>query len=122
MLLFPLEHTCFIAFLYFRKVGNFDLQALKGHFWSWRAVIVIMAYFSWMAFLDENNLMVQYKRHRKLKELEKNKDYYSAEIKRVSHELYELSNNPETLEKFAREHYWMKRPDEDVFVLVAQEK
>jgi cell division protein FtsB len=81
-----------------------------------------MAYFSWMAFLDENNLMVQYKRHRKLKELEKNKDYYSAEIKRVSHELYELSNNPETLEKFAREHYWMKRPDEDVFVLVAQEK
>ncbi len=100
------------------------LQLFKPseRWWSWRAVIVVLAYASWMVFLDQNNVMIQYRRYSKLKELENNRDYYLGEIKRVSHELHELKNNPETLEKFAREHYWMKRSDEDVFVLVAQGK
>lgn len=120
MLLFFGENNSFQRFLYFRRVEKLNLPDFKARWRFWRAAIVIVAYASWMVFLDENNLLVQYRRYSKLRELEKNRDYYTGEIKVVSHELYELRNNPETLEKFAREHYWMKRADEDVFVLVAE--
>ena len=41
----------------------------------------------------------------------------------ITDEAYkELTTNPATQEKFAREHYHMKRANEDVFVIVEKEK
>lgn len=90
----------------------------SGKWWSLRALVAVLVFFIWMLLLDENNLMLQAKRYAKLQELKGTRDYYASEIKRIHTELEELKTNPETMEKFAREHYWMKRDNEDVFVIV----
>ena len=88
-----------------------------GKWWSVRAILAFLAFAVWMLFLDENNILLQVKRSSKLQELQGTRDYYANEIKRINTELVELKTNPETMEKFAREHYWMKRDNEDVFVI-----
>ncbi|HWB62293.1 MAG TPA: septum formation initiator family protein [Chitinophagales bacterium] len=77
-----------------------------------------MAFAIWMLFIDENNLFNQYRKHAELSALLEKKQYYLKQIDESDKAYKELTTNPETQEKFAREHYWMKKPNEDVFVIV----
>ncbi len=73
-----------------------------------------------MLFLDENNLINQYRKHRELAALLEKRNYYTEQIKETDREFYQLTTNRYTQEKFAREHYYMKRDNEDVFVIVEE--
>ena len=68
-------------------------------------------------FTDHNNLFEQRDRKQELKELQAKKEYYQQEISKTKKELAELSNNPAALEKYAREKFYMKRDNEDVFIV-----
>jgi len=68
-------------------------------------------------FTDHNNFFEQADRKRELKELQTKKKYYEDEIEKTKKELADLSNNPAAIEKYAREHFMMKRDNEDVFVV-----
>lgn len=72
----------------------------------------------WMLVFDANDLGKQLDIYRKWKELRNEKQYYLDNIQVVKRERAELMSSPALLEKFAREKYLMKRPGEDVFVLV----
>jgi cell division protein DivIC len=76
------------------------------------------AFLVWMLFIDDNNLINQYRKHSELSALLEKKDFFVQQIKKTDKEYFELTTNPATQEKFAREHYWMKRDNEDVFVIV----
>jgi len=65
-------------------------------------------------------MITQYQYKKQLNELEREKIYFSEEIKKTSKELEELTSNPELLEKFAREKYFMKKDNEEVFVFTTQ--
>jgi hypothetical protein len=75
----------------------------------------------WMLFLDENNMMTQYRRHRELSALLVKRNFYAGQISQTDQQYHELTSNPATQEKFAREHYWMKRDNEDVFVITTKD-
>ncbi|SDX77367.1 FtsB family cell division protein [Hymenobacter psychrophilus] len=81
-----------------------------------------LAFLGWMFLFDANDLVRQYDMYAKLQELEGDREYYLREIDKVKKDRAELLSSPELLEKFAREKYIMKRPGEDVFVLVPQDK
>ncbi len=51
------------------------------------------------------------------KNLEAEVDYYRREAAEAKKELEALGNDPKAVEKVAREQYFMKHADEDVFVL-----
>jgi cell division protein FtsB len=53
--------------------------------------------------------------------MELEKEYYLERIAEDSKKLNELMTNDENLEKFAREQYLMKKPDEDIFLIVEKE-
>lgn len=74
----------------------------------------------WMMFLDANDLGTQIQRSRKQSTLEKEKAFYQQKIRQVEKEREELMSNDELLEKFAREKYLMKKPSEDVYVIMSQ--
>lgn len=57
-----------------------------------------------------------------MKELEDKRDFYKTEIRNDSIALHELTTNPETQEKFAREKYFMKKGNEDVIVIVKEDE
>jgi cell division protein FtsB len=80
-------------------------------------LIAISAFTVIVLFLDHNNLFEQIDRKQELKELMVKKEYYQHEIEKTKKELADLSNNPAAIEKYAREHYQMKRDNEDVFLV-----
>lgn len=54
--------------------------------------------------------------NKQLDELEDNKKYYQDEIKK-DEENIKLLKNPDQIEKYAREKYYMKRDSEDVYII-----
>ncbi len=75
----------------------------------------------WMLFFDSNDFYSQFQLRNKVRELEGEKEYYTEKIEKVKADREALLNNRELLEKFARENYYMKKDNEDVFVVVAAE-
>jgi cell division protein FtsB len=73
-----------------------------------------------MLFLDSNDLYTQYKLSRQLKTLEHEKEFYEEKIEEVKKERELLLTDSETLEKFARESYLMKKDSEDLYVIVEE--
>jgi cell division protein DivIC len=71
----------------------------------------------WMLFFDRRDFFEQRERAAELKKLETKKKYYVQEIEKSRKELYDLQNNPAALEKFAREHYLMKKEGEDIYLI-----
>jgi cell division protein FtsB len=53
--------------------------------------------------------------------MEDEKQYYLERIEEDSRRLNELKTDRDNLEKFAREQYFMKKENEDVFVIVEEE-
>ena len=80
-----------------------------------------MVFVIWMIFFDSNDLISQYKMNKQLNDLESERDYYEQKIVEVKAEEDALMKDKEKLEKFAREHYLMKKPTEDIYILVEEE-
>ncbi len=85
-------------------------------------LLTIIGLSVWVIFFDKNDLKTQLDLRQKVKQLEKEKNYFSQEIAVINAEIVELTTNPQTLEKFAREKYLMKRDNEDIFVIVEEKK
>ena len=89
------------------------LKLLKNKYFLTTIGIII-----WLLFFDKNDVFTQADLMGKLNKLETERDYYIAQIENNKNDINELKTNPESLEKFAREKYLMKKDNEDVFVLV----
>ncbi|MCF6360792.1 MAG: septum formation initiator family protein [Cyclobacteriaceae bacterium] len=72
----------------------------------------------WLTFFDSNDLYSQFSLANKLNNLDAEKTYYLEKIDEVKEDREELLSNPGLLEKFAREKYLMKKPTEDLYVVV----
>ena len=81
-------------------------------------ILVTLILFVWVAFFDSNNWIKQAKLKSEIKDLKEQKNYYQDEIEKDSVALFDLTNNQETQEKFAREKYLMKKENEDVIVII----
>lgn len=80
--------------------------------------ISIVIFLAWMLLLDSNNLFARFQLSAKLNSLENEKEYYEEKIKEVEKDHNELFGDHESLEKFAREKYLMKKETEDIYIVV----
>lgn len=81
-------------------------------------VFVFTVFAVWMLFFDRNNVITQIRRYHALREADNKTSYYIGATEDARRQLHALVSSPASLEKFAREKYYMKRPDEDVYVIV----
>ncbi len=79
--------------------------------------IIIGGFAVFIIFFDSHNLIQRHKMDNKIKELEKEYEYYQQEINKNKMIINQLQTNDEYLEKFAREKYLMKKNDEEIFVI-----
>ena len=79
-----------------------------------------LVFFIWLLIFDNNSLLDRYKYLRTRHELKEEKQYYLERIEEDTRRLNELKTDRENLEKFAREQYFMKKENEDVFVIVEE--
>lgn len=80
--------------------------------------ITSLVFVVWLLFFDDQDIFTTWFRHKKeLHKLEESRDYYLDQIKLTKTELEQLKSDKTTLEKYAREKYWMKKDNEDLFIL-----
>jgi len=70
----------------------------------------------WMVFLDTNSLLIYLNLERKLSDLERQKAVLERDIEKDKKTLLQLNDSVE-LERYARERYFMKRKNEDVYLI-----
>ena len=81
-------------------------------------VITTALFIVWVVFFDQYNLVSRVRNNQKLNQLEKEKQHYIGDIADNKRMLNELKGDKETLEKFAREQYLMKKKDEDIYIVI----
>lgn len=79
-------------------------------------LLLLLAFGVWMLFFDSNSWLVHHELNKEINELKSNKIYYEKEIKDDRGIIEQLSND-EGLERYAREKYFMKGQNEDVFII-----
>ena len=88
-------------------------------FFTNKYLITGIAFVLWMLFFDRNDITLQLKRVNELKKLQASEKVMDKQITDTKQELSLLKTNPETLEKYAREKYMMKKDNEDLFVITS---
>ena len=96
--------------------GKKILKILRRIFLN-KYTLVFLIFAGYVTFFDKHNLISRWKIYQKNKELEKEIKYYDEKIKSDRTKLFELKSSNENLEKFAREHYFYKKDNEDVFII-----
>jgi len=81
-----------------------------------RYVIVLIFFTVWMVFIDNTSYLDSRILDKQIDALEDNKKYYQDEI-RKDEENIKLLKNPDQIEKYAREKYYMKRDSEDIYII-----
>lgn len=83
-----------------------------------RYILTIIIFFVWLLLLDSNNLISRVRELKNLRKLKSEKEYYVQRIEEDKRKLHELKTDNRNLEKFAREQYRMKKPDEDLYIIL----
>lgn len=70
-----------------------------------------------VGFLDENSFLRRMEQEFQIRDLKSQIEDYYSRYDNDSRQLRELNRNPKAIQKIARERYFMKADDEDIFVL-----
>ncbi|WP_310378898.1 septum formation initiator family protein [Flavobacterium sp.] len=85
-------------------------------FLSNKYVWVLLFFATWMIFLDNYSYFDHRFLDHQINELNDNKKYYLEEINKDKQSIKQLKN-PEQIEKYAREKYYMKKDSEDIYII-----
>ena len=93
-------------------MGQFNYQPLKNKY-----VITIAVFLVWILFFDKTNVKNWMGESIKNNRMNKEKVHYEQEIIRVDKQLNLLRSNNDSLEKYARENFLMKRDNEEIYIM-----
>lgn len=93
------------------KFNKKYLKPLKNFY-----VLGLIAFAIWMLFFDAHSLLLHKDLNKDIDALEDEKQYYINEMKKDEKAIKELSTE-EGLEKVARETYYMKKPNEEIYII-----
>jgi len=79
-------------------------------------VLVLTIFVIWMVFFDANSFLIHWELRKEIKKLEKTQDFLREEIAKDKAIIEKLSD-PKELEKFARENYYLKKKNEEIYLI-----
>lgn len=79
-------------------------------------VWVLLFFLVWMLFLDNYSYFDHRFLDKQIDDLEENAAFYQQEIKNDEENIKKLKN-PDQIEKYAREKYYMKKDSEDIYII-----
>ena len=93
------------------------LKSIWSFICKHKYLITIVIFLAIIVFLDENNLINRFQHKNEIRLMKEEIEEYRKQFDEDTERLKELTDNPEGLEKIAREKYLMKKPNEDIFIL-----
>ena len=94
------------------KFINPVLNVLKNKYF-----IAGVGFLVWMCFFDPKDWGLISARNKKLKELKESEQHLTLLIKDTKKELSLLKTDAASIEKYARERFYMKKDNEDLFIV-----
>tara|TARA_B100002019_G_scaffold287977_2_gene300843 strand:- start:982 stop:1290 length:309 start_codon:yes stop_codon:yes gene_type:complete len=79
-------------------------------------VFIVLIFVIWMIFFDTNSLIIHNELSNDINKLNNQKKYFTNEINKDKSEL-KLLQTDSGLEKYAREKLFMKKENEDIFLI-----
>lgn len=83
--------------------------------WLKYALVTLLAVV-FIGFVDENSVWHHFKNKQQISELQEEIQRQTSQYNRDRQKIKMLEGNPKAIEKIARERYFMKEDDEDIFV------
>ena len=80
--------------------------------------ITTVVFLGWLVFFDSNNILTNMRTRDKLNDLKKDKKFYIDEVRKDSILIQQLLYDTLALEKYAREKYYMKKDNEDLYLVI----
>jgi len=96
----------------FNKTGNKFRKIFLNKY-----LIVLVSFAVFVTFFDEHSFIHRWQSHQRISRMQEELKFYQEEIKSTKQKKMELQSSDENLEKFAREHYYMKKQSEDIFII-----
>ncbi len=84
---------------------------------SLKYAVVLVAGVAFVGFIDKNSAWSHLRNVQRISELQAEIKGYRSQYERDKQQLHKLETDPKAIEKIARERYFMKMDDEDIFVL-----
>lgn len=81
-------------------------------------ILTIFLFLVWMIFFDKTSFLVIHELNGEINKYEEQLEYYKSEYEKNDKFYKKLMNNKSEKEKYARENYFMKKPNEEIFILV----
>jgi cell division protein FtsB len=78
--------------------------------------LVSIGFLGWIFFFAEYDVLTQYKQRKELNDMRNKIQYLESEIQKLQAERHALKTDTLTLERYAREKYFMKARNEEVYV------
>lgn len=82
--------------------------------------LAFLLFAAWLLFFDQDNYFARNKVSQQIHELESDISFYRTEVGKLKEENRQLNEESDVLEKYAREHFYMAKPDEDVYIVVKE--
>jgi hypothetical protein len=89
-------------------------KTFRNRYW---VVAILLAF--WLFFVDKSSFITQFRLSNTITRLENDRKHYKDAYQQTLQEKQDMENDKE---KFAREHYFMKSSDEDVFIIESADK
>ncbi len=93
------------------KIGDWSKKYLLNKY-----SITLFVFFVIFMFVGNQSMFQRLRRAHQIHQLERRLDQYRQGTKEAERELIMLQN-PDSLEKYAREKYFMHAPEEDVYIV-----
>ena len=96
----------------FKKIKNSKFFKIVSNLY----ILISVVFFIWIFFIDSNSILVNIKLNKEISELKERKDILENQIQ-MDKKIISNLQNPDSLEKYAREKLYMKKDNEEIFII-----
>ena len=96
----------------FKKIKNSKFFKIVSNLY----ILISVVFFIWIFFIDSNSILVNIKLNKEISELKDRKDILENQIL-MDKKIISNLQNPDSLEKYAREKLYMKKENEEIFII-----
>ena len=97
---------------------------IKNNKWvrifSNKYLLIVLLFSAWMFFFDTNSFFIHNELNNNIETLENNKKIYEDEIEKDKAFIEKMKDSNE-VEKYAREKYYLKKENEDIYIIEHQD-
>jgi cell division protein FtsB len=101
------------------RIKTIFLRVLHQQYLKYLLVVVVGGIL--VGFGGDNSIYAHLQNKQRINELQEDIDRHISEYERNQARIHELDANPKAMERIARERYFMKAADEDIFILKSEE-